>query len=143
MSTASGSSPGGGVTWTWSPDMFDPLLVPVDLAAHRPVEDLLDVARHGAGFAVAADDAIVDRADRNHLRSGARQERLVGGVQIGPQDVADHSFVAEVACDRHDRTLRDSLERTGRGRRRDDATAANNEDVLAGALAHEALRRQQ
>src|SRR6202011_3450860 len=125
MSTASGSSGvrAADATCTWSPDMLGPVLVSVDLAANSSLEDLLDLARHRPGLAVAPDQPVVDRADRDNLRGRAGEERLVRRVQVRPQDVADLGLVAEVAGDRHHRTLGDPLERPRRGRRRDDPAA--------------------
>jgi hypothetical protein len=42
---------------------------------------------------------------------------------------------AEVAGDGHHRVLGDALERAGRQRRREELAVADDEDVLAGALA--------
>src|SRR4051794_31378191 len=67
-----------------SSDMFVPVLVLVDLAAHGVVEDLLDATRDRTGL---ADLAIVDRRDRHDLRGGAGQEALVRGVEVGAHEV--------------------------------------------------------
>src|SRR5579862_396150 len=81
-----------------SADMFDPVLVAVDLAAHGGEEDLLDAAGDGAGLAVAH-HPVVDRADGHDLGGGAGQERLVGGVEVAAQDVAGLDVDALVARD--------------------------------------------
>src|SRR5687768_8978593 len=77
-------------------DMFVPVLVAVDLALHCGEEHLLDLLRHRAGL---AELAVVDRADRDDLGCGARQERLVGGVEVGAHDVALDVLEAEVGGD--------------------------------------------
>src|SRR4051812_33269050 len=72
---------------TWrraSSDMFVPVLVLVDLAAHGVVEDLLDATGDGTGL---ADLAIVDRCDRNDLRRRAGQEALVRRVEVRAHEV--------------------------------------------------------
>src|SRR5207245_10135400 len=86
------------------------------------------------------DLAVDDRTDRHHLGGGAGEEGLVRGVEVAPEDVADLDVVAQVACDRHDRALRDPLERARARRRGDDATVPHDEEVLARALADIALR---
>src|SRR5438309_2017608 len=74
MLTASGSSRVTAAvgTWTCSPDMFDPIFVPVYLAAHGGLEGLLDLAGDRSRVAVLTHQAVVDRSDRHHLgrRSG-------------------------------------------------------------------------
>src|SRR5688500_13837661 len=89
-------------------DMFVPVLVLIDLPAHRVVEDLLDGTGHGTRL---ADLAIVDAAHRNDLRRGAREERLVRRVEVGADEVGLAVGVAEVAGDRAHRVLGDALER--------------------------------
>src|SRR4051812_16686101 len=84
----SNTSTDAGVRETAGSDMFVPVLVAVDLAADGGVERLLDLAGHRPRFA-AADEAVVDGADRHDLGCRPRQERLVGGVEVGAQDVAD------------------------------------------------------
>src|SRR5688572_28593902 len=79
-------------------DVLVPVLVAIDLAAHGGEEHFLDLAGDGAGL---ADLAVVDRADRDDLGGGAREERLVGGVEVGAQDVPGRALDAEVAGDRH------------------------------------------
>src|SRR5216683_2520440 len=102
MSTASGNSRTGGDTCGWSPDIFDPFLVLVDLALHGSLEDLLDAARHRPGLAVFPDEAVIDRADRHHLGCGTGQKRFIRRVQIRPQDMSDLGLETEVARDGHD-----------------------------------------
>src|SRR3954452_13768838 len=93
-STASGS-----VRTSASGDMFQPVLVPVDLALDGREEGLLDLARDRTGL---ADLAVVDRADRDDLRGGAAEERLVAGVEVAAQDVGLGVVDAEVLGDRLD-----------------------------------------
>src|SRR5437588_5354197 len=121
-------------------DMFDPVLVPVDLAAHRREVRLLDGAGHRAGL---ADLAVVDGTDGHDLRRGTSEKGLLAGIEVAAQDVAHDHLVPEITGDRHHRVLSDAFESTGRNGRRDDAPPTDDEDVLARALADEALGRQQ
>src|ERR1051325_10250789 len=89
------------------PDMFVPVLVLIDLAAHGVGEDLLDLAGHRARV---ADLAVVDRADRHDLGGCAREEALVGGVEVAADEVRLAVLDAEVARDRAHGVLRDALE---------------------------------
>src|SRR4051812_31177609 len=93
-----------------SSDMFVPVLVLVDLAAHGIVEDLLDATGHRARV---TDLAVVDRADRHDLRGGAGEERLLGGVEVGAHEVGLAVVDAEVASHRANGVLGDALERAG------------------------------
>src|SRR5579863_2782292 len=70
-----------------SADMFDPVLVPVDLPAHGGEVHLLDPSGDGPRVP-GPDHPVVDRADGHDLGGGAREERLVGGVEVAAQDVA-------------------------------------------------------
>src|SRR4051794_34150411 len=143
MSTAAGNPSGTPWEWPWPwplPDMLVPVLVPVDLALHRGEEGLLDLAGDGAGLAQVA---VVDRADGHDLGRRPRQERLVGGVEVGADDVALLVGDAEVGGDRAHAVLGDALEGAGAHRRRDDAVLALDEQVLAGALVHVALGREE
>src|SRR5437773_3060635 len=77
-------------------DMFDPVLVAVDLAPDGGEVRLLDGAGDGPGF---TDLPVVDRADGHDLCRRAREERLLAGVQLVPEDVPDLDLVPEVAPD--------------------------------------------
>src|SRR5581483_10391058 len=121
-----------------STDMFDPVLVPVNLAAHRGKEDLLDTAGHRPGLP-GADHAVVDGTDGHDLGRGAGQEGLVRRVEVAAEDVAGLDLDAFVARDGEHRALRDPLECACRDGRRDDAAVLDHEDVLPGALADIAL----
>src|ERR1700676_413676 len=105
MSTDSGSSDASAEdpTATWSPDMFDPVLVAVDLAPHGGVEDLLELAGHRSRLPPDPDHPVVDGAYGHHLGRRPRQKRLLGRVQVGPQNVADLHLVVEIPGDGHDR----------------------------------------
>src|SRR5436305_2670667 len=127
----------GRVTTPALSDMFDPVLVPVDLSTHGGEVRLLD----GPGDrSRLADDAIVDLADGHDLGRRTGQERLLTHVQVAAEDVADLDLVAEVTGDRHHRVCGEALEGAGSDRRRDEASPPHDEDVLARALADEALR---
>src|SRR4051794_38800331 len=82
------------------PDMFVPVLVLVDLAAHGVVEDLLDLAGDRTG---RADLAVVDGEDRHDLGGGAGEEPLLRGVEVGAHQVRLAVLDAEVAGDGADR----------------------------------------
>src|SRR5438270_185756 len=90
-----------------------------------------------------ADRPLVHGRDGDHLGRGAGEEGLFGGVEIGPEEVAHLDLVAEVAGDGHDRVLGDAFERAGGQRGRDDPAVADDEQVLAGALADVALGREE
>src|SRR5947199_9930288 len=75
-------------------DMFDPVLVAIDLAPHGGEVRLLDGPGHRPRL---ADETVVDLADRDHLRRRAGEERLLAHVQVPAQDVADLHLVAQVA----------------------------------------------
>src|SRR5690242_17545291 len=110
MSTASGtrSASWPAATWAWSPDMFVPVLVPVELPTHRGEERLLDLAGDRPRLPVWAHQPVVHGADGHDLGRRPRQEGLVGGVEIGAQDVAHLDVEAEVPGDGHDRALGDA-----------------------------------
>src|SRR4051812_28739997 len=106
--------------------MFQPVLVPVDLALDGREERLLDLARGRAGL---TDLAVVDRADRHDLRGGTAEERFLARVEVAAQDVTFRVVDAEVLDDRLDRVLGDAFEGARAGRRRDDASVPDDEDV--------------
>src|SRR2546425_4396958 len=116
--------------------MLEPVLVAVDLAAHRGEVGLLDAAGDGTGL---PDLAIVDRADGHDLGGRAGEERLLDGVEVAAKQVGLRDLVAEVAGDRDNRVARDALERARAGGRREQLPALHHEDVLSRALADEAL----
>src|SRR2546426_2979792 len=100
----------------FSADMFDPVLVAVDLTPNRREEGLLDGPGDGTGF---ADLAVVDRADGHHLGGRAAEKGLLARVEVTAEDVGDLGLVAEVAGDGHDRILGDPLQGPGACRRRE------------------------
>src|SRR4051795_11317198 len=134
------STDSGSRTPTPLSDMFDPVLVLIDLAAHRREVRLLDRLGHRARL---TDHAVVDLPDGNDLGGGASEERLVAHVEVAAQDVADLDAVAEVARDRDHRVPSDAFEGARRDRRRDELASPDDEDVLAGAFADVPLWRQQ
>ncbi len=75
-------------------DMFQPVLVAVDLAADGLAVLGGDGRGHGAG---ARDGAVVDRVDGAHLGRGAAHEHLVGDVEVGTGQVVHLHLDAEVA----------------------------------------------
>src|SRR5688572_19861973 len=113
-------------------DVLVPVLVAVDLAAHRGEEHFLDLAGDGSWV---TDLAIVDGPDGHDLGGGAREEGFVGRVEVGAEDVAGRALDPEVAGDRHHRVLGDALEGARRRGRRDDPAVLDDEDVLTRALA--------
>src|SRR5437763_9867068 len=111
----------------------EPALVLVDLAAGRGEERLLDLLRDGAA-AVRAERAVVDLADRTHLRGGPREEPLVGGVQVSPDQLLLADLVAQVLGDRDHGVPRDPVEAARRQRRREQHAVPHDEHVLAGPV---------
>ena len=91
----------------------------------------------------AGDGVVVDLAHGHELGRGAGHEQLVGQVELGARDVALDDLEAEVAGDLHARLAVDAVEDPGRLRRRVDRPLADHEDVLARALAHEAVVVEQ
>src|ERR1700728_42157 len=78
-------APGGGA-WSWSSvDMIGPVPVLGDLAPHGGGGGLLDLLGDGTGPA-GADLAVIDGADRHHLGRRAREEGLLGQVEVGTDD---------------------------------------------------------
>ena len=73
------------------------------------------------------------------LGRGAAHEHLLGDVEVAAREFVDRDLEAVVAGDRHHRVLRDARQRARRDRRRDQHAATRREDVLAGALGHEAV----
>src|SRR5436190_509460 len=87
-------------------DIFDPILVTVDQAAHDPAVLLHDGLRRRPG---ARHRPIVDRAHRRDLGGGPTQEDLLGDVQVAAGQVVDANVEAQVLADGHDRALRDAF----------------------------------
>ena len=86
-----------------------------------------------------ADRALVDPHDGDDLGGGARQETLVGDIQVVARQVLFADLGAEVLGDGDDLVARDALENPGRDRRREKHAVAHDEQVVARALRHEAL----
>src|SRR5579863_3929493 len=122
--------------------MFDPRPVPVDLPAHGGLIYLLDLAGHFSRRAIAH-PAVIDRDDRDHLSCGTAHERFVCGVKVAAQYVRMRHLDTKVLRDREHRVLGYPYERPRRRRRCKETVVLEDENVLAGALAHVALRRQQ
>src|SRR5206468_4143788 len=75
-------------------DMFEPVLVLVDLAPHGGEIGLL----HGLGDGPGRGDlAVVDRANGHDLGGGAGEEGLLGQVEVGAQEVGLGHLIALVA----------------------------------------------
>src|SRR5438046_7722457 len=120
--------------------MLEPILVAVDLAAHRREVGLLDAAGYGARL---ADLAVVDRAHGNDLGGSAGEERLLDGVEVAPEQVGLRDLVAQVARDRDHRVARDAFEGARAGGRREQLAAFHHERVLVGGLAYESMERRE
>ena len=90
-----------------------------------------------------AERVVVDLAHRHQLGGGAGEEHLVGEVELGAGDVALLDLVAEVAGDLDHRGAGDPVE-DRRGVRPGSAElpVADDEDVLAGALARRSRARR-
>ena len=96
---------------------------------------------HGPARA-GADDAAVDLADGRDLGRGAREEGLVGDVDLVAADAPLAHLDALLARQPDDRVARDAVE--GRGQlRRVQHAVAHDEDVLAAALGDVALGVEQ
>src|SRR5205085_3648326 len=89
--------------------------------------------------AALADRVVVDLADRRHLGGGAREEELVGAVELAARDVADLDVEAQVLRDGEDRVPRDAGEDGAVGAGRDQTALHDEEEVLAAALGHVAV----
>src|SRR2546423_7350545 len=81
-----------------SSDMFDPVLVAIDLSANGGEVDLLDGPGHRPRL---ADEAVVDLSDPHHLGRRPRQEPLLAHLQITPGDVGELDLRAQVTPHRH------------------------------------------
>src|SRR2546421_5799314 len=100
-SSRTGSASGGPSSTTWNDrplasirvpgrvssallvDVGEPARVPVDIAARRGEERLLDLLGDRAA-PVGDDGAVIDLLDRADLRCGPGEEGLVGRVQVRP-----------------------------------------------------------
>ena len=86
-----------------------------------------------------ADLAEVDLAERDALGRRAAHEDLVRGVELVARDGPLDDGNPEVARERDERVARDALQDRRRGRR-DDRAVLHEEQVLARAFGHVALR---
>src|SRR5665213_3154250 len=120
-------------------DIVQPVPVLLDLAAHGGEVRLLDLLGDGTGLA-RPHLTIVDGPDRHHLGGRSGEEGLVGRVEVGPDELLVVDLQALVAGDPLDRLLGDSRQGPRVGARRGEQPAvADDEDVLARALADEAI----
>src|SRR5439155_1186827 len=104
-------------------------------------EQLLETARRRTGLAVA-DAAIVELADRRHLRGRAGKERLVGEVYLVAGEALLTAGDAELGEELEDGVARDAAEH-GRQRRGLGDAARDDEHVLAARLGHVAVHVEQ
>src|SRR5687767_6487736 len=118
-----------------------PIAIFVGLAGDAVEERLLQLFRDRAALA-AADGAVVELADRRHLRGGAGEESLVGAVDLVAGDALGHEGDAEILRDTDHRVARDALEGGGELGLVERAVL-HQEDVLAGALRDEAVHVEQ
>ena len=98
---------------------------------------------HLRDLARRLDRVVVDLAHGHQLGGGAGQEDLVREVELRAADVALDDLEIEVAGDLHHRLAVDPVENRRRVRRRQDLAVADDEDVLARALADEAALVEQ
>src|SRR6185295_390366 len=98
-------------------------------------ELLLELLGDRTGFALA-DRAAVHLADRRHFRRRAREEGLVGDVELVAAEALLFDRDVMLARQRHDRVARDARQHAGE-RRRLDLPVADDEQVLARALGAE------
>ena len=97
-------------------DIVQPVLVLVHFTVQGGEERLLDLLGDRPRSAITH-HPVVDCPDRHQLRGRAGKKCLVGRVEVGPDDRLIGHRVAEVAGDRLDRLLGDSLEGSRIGRR--------------------------
>ena len=97
-----------------------------------------ELLRDRAGRA-CADHAAVDVDDGDHFRGGARQEALVGRVEVVPRERGFAAVDARLTGQIHDGVARDAFEDPGVGGRREQHARPHDEHVVAGALGHLAL----
>src|SRR5439155_1130052 len=118
---------------------LEPLPPALARAPHRVQVPLLDLERNRPD----AELVVVDGPQRRHLGGGAAHEHLVREIEVGADQLLLHDLVAEILRDLLDRVARDpGQDPGGEVGRREDAVA-DDEDVLAGAVGDEALRREQ
>ena len=87
--------------------------------------------------------AVVHLADRRHLGGRSGHEDLVGGHEVGADQVLLLDGVAEVLRDLDQRVARDPGQDRGRERRSRDRPVLDDEHVLAGAVCDEPLGGEQ
>src|ERR1019366_1431641 len=120
-------------------DLGQPTLVGRARSAHGLEVRRLDLLRNGARRA-PTHDAIIDRFDRHDLGGRAREEGLVGEIQVVSTQGFETDGVTEVVGDLHDARLGDATKRAGFGRWwADDEPVAHDEQVLTGALTDQSV----
>src|SRR5919198_5490601 len=115
-------------------DEREPALVLVDLTAGRPEERLLDLLGDGSP-AIGPDRPVVDLPDRAHLGRSTRVERLVGRVQVRPDQLPLVNLVPEVAGDGDDGFAGDAVQTPRREWRGEKKPPPGPEDILSRARA--------
>src|SRR5690606_2601927 len=123
-------------------DRTEPLFVAVVAAAHDVEELVLELLRDRADLALA-DRAVVDLAYGRDLRGGAGEEALVREPELVAGDARLLHLEPHLPREGDDGVARDALEDGRREVRRDEEPLLHDEDVLARALGHEALRVEQ
>src|SRR5215218_2115 len=120
-------------------DAVEPVAPALALPANRVEIRLLELERDRAD----ADLVVVHRPHRRHLRSRAGHEDLVGEVEVGADHVGLLDDVPQILRDLDHTLPRYPGQARGRERRCPDLAVLDQEDVLAGAVGDEALRREQ
>ena len=92
---------------------------------------------HRTGLAVG-DGAAVDLRHRHQLGAGAGDEALVGGVDVVAVQPHLLGIDARLGCQLQDGAAGDSLQGAVLGRRREQLTGANDEQVVGAAFGDEA-----
>src|SRR5439155_1394198 len=146
MPRASGRRPAigsaGAVTFvTKCSDVRQPGAAAIVATTDDREEQLLEAARRRTGLAVA-DAAIVELADRRHLRGRAGEERLVGEIYLVAGEALLTAGDAELGEELEDGVARDAAEH-GRQRRGLGDAARDDEHVLAARLGHVAVHVEQ
>src|SRR6185503_14625015 len=113
----------------------EPVRVLLGLTLRRREERALELLGDRAAGALAH-HAVVDLADRRELRRGAREEGLVGVVEVAAHEILLAHRVPEIAGDSDHAVARDAVETAGLRARRGELAVADDEDVLARSVGH-------
>ena len=103
----------------------------------------LDLRANGARLAVS-DGSPVDGGDGHDLGTRAAETQFVGGVQLGSPNRTFAELEAEIFCRELDQTAAgDAIEIVFSGRRREQLSPLNHEEVFCAAFRHLATFGEQ